>query len=118
MASSFGALSQRVAGMHRYVLWPCQRLGESFTSFLFRYLIESTGYFGISPLLSSTNLPGNDTIKGLVNGLAEAHRAYGVPECVLSEIPQTVLNSAVLITVHTFFLLSSPTNGTYLINAC
>ncbi|KAH9987263.1 hypothetical protein BJV77DRAFT_1061641 [Russula vinacea] len=55
IASSFGPLSQRVAGMHRY-------------------LIESTGYFGISPLLSSSNLPTNDTIK-------EAHRAYGVPEC-------------------------------------
>ena len=34
-------------------------------------------------LLSSSNLPSNDTAKGLVEGLAEVHRAYGVPECVL-----------------------------------
>ncbi|KAF8488207.1 glutathione synthase [Russula emetica] len=61
ISSSFGPLSQQVAGMHRY-------------------LIESTGYFGISPLLSSSNLPSNDTTKGLVEGLAEAHRAYGVPD--------------------------------------
>ncbi|KAH9954008.1 hypothetical protein BJV74DRAFT_874729 [Russula compacta] len=46
------------------------------------HLIESTGYFGISPLLTSSNLPSNDTIKGLAEGLAEAHRVYGVPECV------------------------------------
>ncbi|KAI0276758.1 glutathione synthase [Russula aff. rugulosa BPL654] len=61
ISSSFGPLSQQVAGMHRY-------------------LIDSTGYFGISPLLSSSNLPSNDTTKGLVDGLAEAHRAYGVPD--------------------------------------
>ncbi|KAH9968289.1 glutathione synthase [Russula compacta] len=62
ISSSFGSLSQRVAGLHRH-------------------LIESTGYFGISPLLTSSNLPSNDTIKGLAEGLAEAHRVYGVPEC-------------------------------------
>ncbi|KAH9015705.1 glutathione synthase [Lactarius hengduanensis] len=56
---SFGCLSQQVAGMHRY-------------------LSESTSYFGVSPLLSSENLPPNDTINGLAKGLAEAHRAYGV----------------------------------------
>lgn len=56
---SFGCLSQQVAGMHRY-------------------LSDSTSYFGVSPLLSSENLPPNDTINGLSRGLAEAHRAYGV----------------------------------------
>ncbi|KAI0292200.1 glutathione synthase [Multifurca ochricompacta] len=59
ISSSFGALSQQVAGMHRY-------------------LVESTGYFGISPLLSLNNLPLNDTVKGLAEGLEEAHRAYGI----------------------------------------
>ncbi|KAI0292396.1 glutathione synthase [Russula brevipes] len=61
ISSSFGPLSQRVAGMHHY-------------------LVESTGYFGISPLLSSSNLPSNETTKHLAEGLAEAHRAYGVPD--------------------------------------
>jgi hypothetical protein len=88
----------------------------SVNAYLFRYLIESTGYFGISPLLSSSNLPSNDTIEGLVNGLAEAHRAYGVPECVLLEFLSDGAYSAA--TAHTFFLSSSPMNGTYLINAC
>ncbi|KAF8502766.1 hypothetical protein F5888DRAFT_1887436 [Russula emetica] len=35
-------------------------------------VIDLTGYFGISPLLWSSNLPSNDTTKGLVEGLAEA----------------------------------------------
>ncbi|KAH9960106.1 glutathione synthase [Russula dissimulans] len=60
ISPAFGPLSQRVAGMHRY-------------------LLESTSYFGISPLLSSNNLPINNNTKGLADGLAEAHRAYGLP---------------------------------------
>ncbi|KAH9960349.1 glutathione synthase [Lactifluus volemus] len=59
ISASFGGLSQKVAEMHRY-------------------LVESTGYFSISPLLSSENLPPNDNLNGLAKGLAEAHRAYGV----------------------------------------
>ncbi|KAF8272610.1 hypothetical protein EI94DRAFT_1769707 [Lactarius quietus] len=61
ISSSFGCLSQQVAGMHRY-------------------LTESTNYFGVSPHLSSENLPPNDTINALAKGLAEAHGAYGVAD--------------------------------------
>jgi hypothetical protein len=52
------------------------------------YLLESTDYFGISPLLSPSNLPSNDTTKGLAEGLAEAHRVYGVPKSVLCQFPE------------------------------
>ncbi|KAI0274306.1 hypothetical protein BGY98DRAFT_994720 [Russula aff. rugulosa BPL654] len=60
-------------------------------------------------LLSSSNLPSNDTAKGLVEGLAEVHRAYGVPECVLYywTFPQPVPNSARVFIVHKYFSSSS-----------
>ena len=82
IASSFGGLSQRVAGLHRCVVLPVP-FGRHMNDFLFSYLLESTGYFGISPVLSSVNLPTNDTTSGLAKGMAEAHRAYDVSECVL-----------------------------------
>jgi len=73
--------------MHRCVALPVLfRLSHEKS--LFSYLLESTGYFGISPVLSPGNLPENDTTKSLADGLAEAHRAYGVPECVLPEFVQ------------------------------
>ncbi|KIJ45949.1 hypothetical protein M422DRAFT_165874 [Sphaerobolus stellatus SS14] len=61
ISSSFGALSYRAAAMHRY-------------------LLASTGYYGSSPLLNGTNLPPNNTLPGLVEGLAAAHKAYGQAE--------------------------------------
>lgn len=70
----------------------CLRVFNPDNAVLFSYLVESTDYFGVSPLLLSSNLPSNDTIKGLAEGLAEAHRAYGLPECVLLEFPLTVLD--------------------------
>ncbi|KAH7928740.1 glutathione synthase [Leucogyrophana mollusca] len=60
ISSSFGPLSERAAAMHRY-------------------LHASTGYFGVSPYLRADNFPPNDTTAGLAQGLAEAHKAYGVP---------------------------------------
>jgi hypothetical protein len=44
-----------------------------------RYLHASTHYYGVSHDLKSENFPPNDTIAGLAEGLAEGHRAYGVP---------------------------------------
>ena len=78
--------------MHRCVVQPVP-FGRHMNDFLFSYLLESTGYFGISPILSSINFPSNDTTSGLAKGLAEAHRAYGVSECVLLEVPQTLWDS-------------------------
>lgn len=46
---------------------------------LFRYLHAFTNYYGISSYLKSENFPANDTTKRLAEGLAEAHKAYGVP---------------------------------------
>ncbi|KIM66711.1 hypothetical protein SCLCIDRAFT_1211105 [Scleroderma citrinum Foug A] len=60
VSSSFGALSERAAAMHRY-------------------LHALTNYYGISSYLKSENFPANDTTKRLAEGLAEAHKAYGVP---------------------------------------
>ncbi|KAH9480659.1 Glutathione synthetase [Psilocybe cubensis] len=56
---SFGALSQRVSELHRF-------------------LLASTGYCNSSPYLKRENFPENDTIAGLANGLAVAHKAYNV----------------------------------------
>ncbi|KAI0050881.1 glutathione synthase [Auriscalpium vulgare] len=69
ISSSFGALSQQVSGLHSY-------------------LQASTGYFGASPLLTPNNLPLNETVKGLVAGLAEAHNAYGVPDAQILFVVQ------------------------------
>ncbi|KAF5382619.1 hypothetical protein D9615_002766 [Tricholomella constricta] len=55
---SFGSLSERTAGLHRY-------------------LQASTQYYNTSPHLRLENFPENDTIAGLAEGLAAAHKAYG-----------------------------------------
>jgi len=48
-----------------------------------RYLQASTRYFDSCHVLSSPeNFPENKTTSGLASGLAAAHKAYGVPECV------------------------------------
>ncbi|KAF8230028.1 glutathione synthase [Tricholoma matsutake] len=56
---SFGCLSERVASLHRY-------------------LYSSTQYYNTSPHLRAEHFPENDTIAGLVEGLATAHKAYNV----------------------------------------
>ncbi|KAI0088590.1 glutathione synthase [Irpex rosettiformis] len=60
ISSSFGTLSERVSGLHRY-------------------LLKSTGYYGSSQYLKTENLPENHTTAGLAEGLVAAHKAYGVP---------------------------------------
>ncbi|KAI0331124.1 glutathione synthase [Cubamyces sp. BRFM 1775] len=60
ISSSFGALSENVAKLHRH-------------------LLATTEYFNSSPLLKLENLPPNDTIAGLAEGLAAAHKAYDSP---------------------------------------
>ncbi|PCH40544.1 glutathione synthase [Wolfiporia cocos MD-104 SS10] len=60
ISSSFGALSERSADLHKY-------------------LYRSTGYYDTSPYLKEDNLPPNRTIAGLAEGLAEAHKAYNAP---------------------------------------
>ncbi|KAH9900994.1 glutathione synthase [Cubamyces lactineus] len=60
ISSSFGALSQNVSKLHRH-------------------LLATTEYFNASPLLKLENLPPNDTIAGLAEGLAAAHNAYDSP---------------------------------------
>ncbi|OCH89932.1 glutathione synthase [Obba rivulosa] len=61
ISSSFGSLSQKAAELHEY-------------------LYASTGYYGTSPVLKKENFPQNRTIAGLAEGLAEAHKAYNVPD--------------------------------------
>ncbi|KAG5641608.1 hypothetical protein DXG03_004645 [Asterophora parasitica] len=53
---SFGALSERTAGLHRY-------------------LQAATQYYNSSPHIRPENFPANDTVAGLVEGLAAAHKA-------------------------------------------
>ncbi|KAI0665204.1 glutathione synthase [Cubamyces menziesii] len=60
ISSSFGALSENVAKLHRH-------------------LLATTEYFNSSPLLKLENLPPNNTIAGLAEGLAAAHKAYASP---------------------------------------
>ncbi|THH21404.1 hypothetical protein EW146_g161 [Bondarzewia mesenterica] len=69
ISSSFGALSQQVASLHKY-------------------LLASTNYFNTSPILSPDNLPPNETIAGLVSGLAAAHKAYGVESAYILFVVQ------------------------------
>ncbi|KAF8073575.1 glutathione synthase [Lyophyllum atratum] len=54
---SFGGLSERTASLHRY-------------------LNASTQYYNTSSHLRADNFPENDTVAGLVEGLAAAHEAY------------------------------------------
>ncbi|KAG6829442.1 hypothetical protein H0H87_011397 [Tephrocybe sp. NHM501043] len=54
---SFGSLSERTARLHRY-------------------LYASTQYYNTSSHLKAENFPKNDTIAGLAEGLATAHKAY------------------------------------------
>ncbi|KAG6827139.1 hypothetical protein H0H92_013057 [Tricholoma furcatifolium] len=54
---SFGSLSERTARLHRY-------------------LHTSTQYFNASSHLKAQNFPENDTISGLAEGLATAHKTY------------------------------------------
>ncbi|GJJ07834.1 hypothetical protein Clacol_002039 [Clathrus columnatus] len=58
ISSSFGPLSSQTAKMHRY-------------------LLASTGYYGSDPVLNTSNMPVNNTLSGLVEGLVFSHRAYG-----------------------------------------
>lgn len=47
-----------------------------------RYLTKSKAYPSGIKELSLENLPENDALHGLAQGLAEGHRAYGNPEYV------------------------------------
>ncbi|KAK2465274.1 hypothetical protein APHAL10511_002628 [Amanita phalloides] len=60
ISSSFGALSQRVSELHRY-------------------LFRLTNYYNLSPFLKFDSFPDNDTISTIAEGLVAAHSAYGVP---------------------------------------
>ncbi|KAI0636907.1 glutathione synthase [Trametes polyzona] len=60
ISSSFGALSENVARLHKH-------------------LLVTTEYYNSSPILRAENFPPNDTIAGLAEGLAAAHKAYGSP---------------------------------------
>ncbi|TFK48808.1 glutathione synthase [Heliocybe sulcata] len=57
ISSSFGPLSQQTAALH-----------------------SSTHYYHLSPYLKAENFPSNTTLSGLAAGLAEGHKAYGVPD--------------------------------------
>ncbi|KAH7909680.1 glutathione synthase [Hygrophoropsis aurantiaca] len=59
ISSSFGPLSERTAAMHRH-------------------LHAFTNYYGASPYFKAKNFPPNNTVAGLAEGLAEAHKAYGI----------------------------------------
>ncbi|KAI0831365.1 glutathione synthase [Trametes gibbosa] len=69
ISSSFGTLSQKVANLHRH-------------------LLAVTDYFNSSPILRPENLPPNDTVAGLAEGLAAAHTAYGSPSASILFVVQ------------------------------
>ncbi|KAG8963865.1 hypothetical protein FRC03_002484 [Tulasnella sp. 419] len=69
ISSSFGPLSQRVAELHRY-------------------LFHATNYYDSSPHFNRINFPPNETLSGLVRGLVEGHRAYGVERAVILFVVQ------------------------------
>ncbi|KAK7019880.1 glutathione synthetase [Favolaschia claudopus] len=59
ISSSFGALSERTAALHRY-------------------LYATTTYYNAYPAMKPEDFPANNTTAGLVEGLAAAHSAYNV----------------------------------------
>ncbi|KAJ7823645.1 hypothetical protein B0H13DRAFT_2681398 [Mycena leptocephala] len=59
ISSSFGALSERTAALHRY-------------------LYATTSYYNRCPEMKPEDFPPNNTTAGLVEGLAAAHAAYNV----------------------------------------
>ena len=78
ISSSFGTLSERAANLHRCAHSPSAESGNR--NIRRRYLYRSTQYYGTSPHLREENFPENNTTAGLAEGLAEAHKAYGVPK--------------------------------------
>lgn len=58
ISSSFGALSEKTAALHRY-------------------LFAITGYYGAASCLTAENFPSNQTASGLARGMVVAHQAYG-----------------------------------------
>lgn len=70
ISSSFGPLSERAAGLHRYL---CKYTND---------------YFGSSSLLAGDNFPSNETTQGLAQGLAAAHGAYGSPDAKILFVVQ------------------------------
>ena len=78
ISSSFGALSERIAALHRYAY--IKFLAGRGVNVVSRYLYASTKYFDSVPELRADSFPQNSTTAGLAEGLATAHRAYGVPE--------------------------------------
>ncbi|KZT43371.1 glutathione synthase [Sistotremastrum suecicum HHB10207 ss-3] len=58
ISSSFGALSEQVAKLHRH-------------------LVQATDYYGVSPILKAANVPPNSALSGIVEGLFEAYKAVG-----------------------------------------
>ncbi|EJU03074.1 glutathione synthase [Dacryopinax primogenitus] len=70
ISSSLGALASRTSKMHRY-------------------LQSATGYYGVHPLLDARNLPENGALQGLAAGIAEAHKAYGVPNATVLFLVQS-----------------------------
>ncbi|KAG8863427.1 hypothetical protein FRC20_010747 [Serendipita sp. 405] len=61
ISASFGALSQGVDGLHKF-------------------LLSSSGYFQCSDIINKENLPSNDTLEQIVQGLVQAHKAYLSPD--------------------------------------
>jgi hypothetical protein len=77
ISSSFGTLSERAAGMHRYVSPEFTRACVAHQLITFRYIAQATSYFNSSPLIAdASHLPLNETTSNLAAGLAEAHAAY------------------------------------------
>jgi glutathione synthase len=56
-----------------------------------RYLHALTHYYNTSPAIKLEGFPPNITTAGLAEGLAEAHKAYGIPGYVFRRIYQAFL---------------------------
>ncbi|KAF8585023.1 glutathione synthase [Ramaria rubella] len=69
ISASFGALSSPTAAMHRY-------------------LLAATDYYNASPILNTSNMPPNNSLSSLVEGLAEGHKAYGKKDAYILFVTQ------------------------------
>ncbi|KAG8955427.1 hypothetical protein FRC04_008778 [Tulasnella sp. 424] len=69
ISSSFGALSEKTAALHRY-------------------LFAITGYYGAASCLTAENFPPNQAASGLARGMVTAHQTYGSPSASILFVVQ------------------------------
>lgn len=113
ISSSFGPLAGQTSAMHRCG-WYFNNTRALYLNRHNRYLLAATEYYHASPILSLENMPTNESLTVLAEGMVEAHRAYGKEGFVCCSVYHTL--SLNLTLVLTFSSSSKTESVTYSIN--